>query len=568
MTIPTDNCVLVFGGTGLVGSQVVREVGRQLAPEKIVVASLAEAEVTSFLADVQREFPDIEFAGAWGNVFVRDAFSLSPRSALLASREAREAMYEDLFGDIHAAQERSGLARLIREHRPAVIVDCINTATGISYQDVENQSRKTHDILGRLHAAVEGGDADESKQLIGDLERSISTLLISQSTSQLIRHAQLLHTAMVDVGTRVYVKVGTTGTGGMGLNIPYTHSEDRPSAQLMAKNAMAFAHTGLLFLMARTPGGPLVKELKPAAMIGYRSVAFQAVKRRGEVQQRFESAEQRLDGRLRLHDDAGAYEALGTLEMAGVDTGENGFFARGEFETITYIDQMEFVTPEEIAEQVILEIKGSNTGFDVIAGIDSNVMQSSYRAGVLRHTALEKLQRLEEDTGSYSVALGQLGPPELSKLLYEAHLLKLTYGTLPAVLEADAADVAERLYRLVREDDTLRTTIVSIGLPILAPDGDTLIRGPRINIPESIYDEVDLPAGGVDAWARKGWIDLRPENVEAWQARFRRMRQAQHRLHTQGTASISRETYLPDTIQIGAVVAWFFNNEREGFRIK
>jgi hypothetical protein len=90
---------------------------------------------------------------------------------------------------------------------------------------------------------------------------------------QLIRHVQIIHRAMSDSGTRLYLKIGTTGTGGMGLNIPYTHSEDRPSFKLMSKTAVAFAHTGLMFLMARTPNGPLVKELKPGAMIGYRRVA-------------------------------------------------------------------------------------------------------------------------------------------------------------------------------------------------------------------------------------------------------------------------------------------------------
>ena len=53
---------------------------------------------------------------------------------------------------------------------------------------------------------------------------------------------------------QIYVKVGTTGTGGMGINIPYTHSEDKPSLTLLAKSAIGFAHTGLLFLLARTPG--------------------------------------------------------------------------------------------------------------------------------------------------------------------------------------------------------------------------------------------------------------------------------------------------------------------------
>ena len=276
---------------------------------------------------------------------------------------------------------------------------------------------------------------------------------------------------MQRAGTRLYLKIGTTGTGGMGLNIPYTHSEDRPSAKLMSKTAVAFAHTGLLFLMARTPNGPLVKELKPAALIGYRNVSYQTIKRRGQPQFRYETLAEPLDGQLVLRGDENRYHRLGKLQMAGVDTGENGFFARGEFEAITHLNQMSFVTPEEIAQQAVLEIRGSNTGYDIIAGIDSSVMTPSYRAGVLRQTALDKLARLEEETQSHSVAVGQLGPPELSKLLYEAHLLKLNYGTLDAVIETPASEIAETAYATILEDDLLRTTITSIGVPILTPDG-------------------------------------------------------------------------------------------------
>ena len=35
------------------------------------------------------------------------------------------------------------------------------------------------------------------------------------------------------------------------------------------------------------------------------------------------------------------------------------------------------------------------------------------------HQALEDLKRLEEQTKAHSVALGQLGPPQLSKLLWD-----------------------------------------------------------------------------------------------------------------------------------------------------
>jgi len=417
-----DECILVLGGTGLVGSQIVREVGRELAPKKIVIASLFQEEVETFLGEAAVEFPGIEFVGAWGNIFVRDSFCLAPRPRLLASKDNREMLYDDLFGDIDETYARSSLVQLVKEHKPDVMIDCINTATAISYQDTESISKKTHDRISEL----EHGSSDATQ----DLEDAVSTLILSQATSQLIRHIRLLHQAMCEVGTRLYVKIGTTGTGGMGLNIPYTHSEDKPSVQLMTKTAMAFAHSGLLFLMARTPDGPLVKELKPAAMIGYRRVNHRTVNRRGEIQYVFESKTEALEEALVLRDTREEYGLRGELKMAGVDTGENGFFARGEFETISYIDQMEFVTPEEIAEQVVLEMKGSNTGHDIIAGVDSNVMMPSYRAGVLRHTAMEQLTHIEAKSGGHSVALGQLGPPELSKLLYEAHLLKLTYVRL------------------------------------------------------------------------------------------------------------------------------------------
>lgn len=564
----SDRCFLVLGGAGLVGSQVVREVARQLEPERIVVASLYRGEVREFLHDARREFPHIEFVGAWGDVFVRDEFAMERRRRLVQSRPCREKLFDDLFGDVNGAYERSALVQLIQQHKPDVILDCINTATAISYQDVESLSKQTYDALQGLRQIVDHQDLEALAALGRNLEQHVTTLLISQSVPQLIRHVQLMHKAMSEVGTRLYLKIGTTGTGGMGLNIPYTHSEDKPSATLMSKTAVAFAHTGLMFLMARTPGGPLVKELKPAAMIGYRRVDFKTVRSRGIPMFRYDCQQQVLDGRLTLRGDENQYTRLGKLQMAGVDTGENGFFARGEFETITHLNQMEFITPEEIAEQVVLEIKGSNTGYDIIAGVDSSLLNPSYRAGVLRQTALDKLARIEEETNSHSVALGQLGPPELSKLLYEAHLLKLNYQTLVNVMETPASEISETVYNYLHEQDVLRTTITSIGVPILAPDGRTILRGPRLNIPESIYHEVEVTPDNLDVWARKGWVDLRPVNFLHWQDRFRRMRRSQHMLHTRGTSSITMKTYLTDTIEIGAVVAWIFNNEEQGYRIK
>jgi len=410
---------------------------------------------------------------------------------------------------------------------------------------------------------------EKAEQQASHLESSFESFALSLSVPQLIRHVLLLERAMREVNTRLYLKVGTTGTGGMGMNIPYTHSEDKPSATLLTKSAIAFAHTGLMFLMARTVGGPIVKEVKPGAMIGFADVAQRAIRERGQTVEVYEPQTSELEGELVLRRDPSDFGKKGNLELPVVDTGENGLFTRGEFEAITTVRQMEYMTPEEIALDCVLEIQGSNTGHDVIAAIDGAIMNSTYRAGVLRHQALEDLKSLEEETGTHSVALGQLGPPELSKLLWEAQLLKLNYFDLRRVLEADADEIARTCYGLVTQDAAIRETITSIGLPILSPSGKQLIRGPRIRIPEVPgADRVAVDSASVDAWARKGWVDLRPENFTVWQARFQAMLEGRRRTAGRGSAAMTREAYGFDHIRIGAIVGWIFNNEIEGYRIK
>jgi hypothetical protein len=264
------------------------------------------------------------------------------------------------------------------------------------------------------------------------------------------------------------------------------------------------------------------------------------------------------------------YESQVELMMAGVDTGENGFFTLGEFEAITSLGQMEFITPEEIAQNVVLEIKGSSTGKDVIAAIDGAVMDPSYRAGYLRSPVIEELKILEKKTNSHSVALGQLGPPELSKLLYEAHLLKIQFGTLQRVLELSPAELSEITFNYIQNSE-IRNLITSIGIPILCPDGKTIFRGPKINIPEyqgsyqiAVNNELR------DQWAQKGWVDLRVGNFEVWQKRFEQMIYSSSAFSREGSAAITLKSYLFNEIRIGEIVGWIFNNDLQikGYRIK
>ena len=227
-------------------------------------------------------------------------------------------------------------------------------------------------------------------------------LLVTDYVPQLIRHVQVLYQAMVKAGTSVYVKIGTSGTGGMGLNIPYTHSEEKPSRVLLSKSALAGAHTLLLFLMARTPEGPITKEIKPAAAIAWKRVGFGEILRGGRPVPLYDDEPRRpsrcVPGTRFQPQDPSRGRALGqNLESVFIDTGENGIFSLEEFSAITTSEQMEFVTPEEIADVVARELQGGNTGHDVINALDNAVMGPTYRAGLMRHWALEKLRNLEKE---------------------------------------------------------------------------------------------------------------------------------------------------------------------------
>ncbi|NBD36412.1 MAG: hypothetical protein GVY30_10515 [Chloroflexi bacterium] len=567
----TDNTFLILGGGGLVGLQIARRIANDLTPKRIVIASLHEDEVQEALNELHQMFGDkpIEFEGVYGNIFVRSDFTDKSRGELLGEPEHREALYTDLLGPPDAAYERSRLVEIVQTYQPDVIVDSINTATAISYQNVYTASRAAKRKLDALFETVQRRNAKAGQKLLEDTEQTFETLLISQAIPQLIRHVILLNQVLRDVGARLYLKIGTTGTGGMGLNIPYTHGEDKPSATLMSKTAIAFAHTGLMFLMARTVGGPIVKEIKPGAMIGYAEIAHRPVRERGKPVNVYSTRTDALGDTLMLRANEDEFEQMGPLTLPVVDTGENGIFTRGEFEAITSLRQMEFLTPEEIAREVLLEIIGSNTGHDVIAAIDGAVMPPTYRAGYLRQQALEELTQLEEETETHSIALGQLGPPQLSKLLWEAELLRLEFQTLNAVLEHAPEAIATKLYRRVKWDAKLRRTITSIGVPILAPEGDHLLRGPFIRIPEvDGAERTIITSGDIDRWAAKGWVDLRPSNFEQWQARFETMEKARQRVRGRGSAAIIREAYLFEDIRPGTIVGWIFNNEEAGYRIK
>ena len=557
-----NKTVLVLGGWGLVGSAVCRRLMKE-KPKRIIVTSLKKNEAVDAVNQLKKEYPNVGgkyFIPWWGNIFTRDEFKDLSREEILDDSKMRQKFMDDYLNDFtEDVLKESAIYILLEKYKPQIVIDCVNTATAIAYQDIFQSARTVRQNL------------ESGKNLRDSIERLLSTLYVPQ----LIRHVQLFYRSMQKNKTEIYVKIGTSGTGGMGLNIPYTHSEEKPSRVLLSKSAVAGAHTLLLFLMGRTPDAPITKEIKPTGAIAWKKIGFGEIKKRGKPIELFDCEIKNaieLKNKFVLNYST-ANKTNETLKSVFIDTGENGIFSRGEFEAISTPGQMEYVTPEEIANDVVYEILGGNTGHDIINALDNATLEPTYRAGFMFLSAYEKMKKLEKETSSDSIAFEMLGPPRLSKLLYEAHLLKLIYGSIKNVIKASSSEISKKIFEIISSNQDLRVKIISIGIPILLPDGKSILRAELVKIPPNRGEnEINLNSYLIDDWANAGWVDLRPKNFERWKKRFTQLFAHVNSQPKDDTSSryFHTQTYWDnfDNIDEGKIVGWIFSEEEHGKRMK
>lgn len=548
----TGRNVLILGGSGLVGMAVAREI-LALRPASLILCGLTRKEAEAAVTELKEEnaVPEgSQLHGEWGDVFLPEEMKDRGRTAVLEDSQSRARLLDDLYGNLSEdVLTRSALFALLQRHRPDILIDCINTATAFAYQNIFQSARQLRAAANRDEATVDV------------VESHIATLYMPQ----LIRHVQIALEAMRRARTQLYLKIGTAGTGGMGLNIPFTHSEERPSRMLLAKSGVAGAQTLLLYLMARTPDGPVVKEIKPTAAISWKRIAYGEVYRGGRPIPAVDATEPVSVGRA-FEEGAARFDWTGEpIRGVYLDSGENGLFSLPEFEALTALGLMEYITPEEIAQDAIREILGQPTGHDVVAALDASTSGPTYRAGVMRHVAIARMEAMEETAGVESVAYEMLGPPRLSKLLFEGAMLGRLFSGLRTVIALDPEETARRAEKLVLEDADLRVRMLAIGLPILLADGERMLRGPEVkSSPEPDQSPRD------PRLAENGWIDLRPANWTKWAERVRAI--VEDMDSAPGPEGGSRLDLDPgvkhDVIRPGFLAAWVFRVEDRGRRVK
>jgi hypothetical protein len=199
-----------------------------------------------------------------------------------------------------------------------------------------------------------------------------------------------------------------------------------------------------------------------------------------------------------------------------------------------------------------------------VAALDAATSGPTYRAGVLREAALERMESLEKEHGVRAVAYEMLGPPRLSKLLFEAEILSRLHGDLRTAAELDEDQTARDAEKLIATDADLRVRILSIGLPILSADGKSVRRGPDVKVGPEAGQAVDDPR-----LADNGWVDLRASNWRTWKTRAVALaKDLDLPLADRGSRVDVDPSPRRAVIRPGRLAAWVFRYEDKGERIK
>jgi hypothetical protein len=581
--------VLVLGGAGQCGIEICRQLCAR-GVEAIMVHDLelgrSEAAIEAIRAGIDTR---TELVASAGDVF--DPASLKTWEFVPADGTVPRVCRPAAPGATDGARRLEGLLaarlgaftpevvkesliwNLVDAYRPHVVVDTINTATVLGYRGdviqsgrtVASQAQRIFQTLREetsdpldvadLGRRIERLEGERARATTGDLVDVLQTSLHMAAfldTAAMIRFVQSLH-ALFQGGpeTRVaefqrYVKVHTTGLGGMGFNIRYTHGdtgEPGLSTKLLGKVCATGSFTQLLMTLAHTPGCD-VRVVVPAAVIGFAQPDDALIRGPDGVGLPLVDSKEMVpcDGTWSLgralEDSAGRVVDTGEkLEVPYLSSGENNPYAIEDITAITALGQMGCVTKEEVARAAVECIAGDSR-YDVLTAMDSALLLPTQTAAVERDRLLGRIGR--KDKSGYrlpSVSVGNLGPT-IAKHLYEVEIIRAGFETVERVVrEADATRMALRACSYLLEDRggaILRRQILSVGIPVFmskGPDRCGLLLGERLLFPgpgdaDALARPLHPEDERVQAWLAQGWIDLTGPRMQWWHDRFREVLEA------------------------------------------
>ncbi|MFH0819317.1 MAG: hypothetical protein V1898_04945 [Patescibacteria group bacterium] len=359
--------ILIFGASGLVGSSVLREL-LQRGYKKIALAYFEDKKLSvNRLRIIEKEY-SVCLKKYEKNVFVQKNLSNDSFQNIFSSINKTKSL-ERYIKNKKLSKESSVLFDIINDFKPTFIIDCINTATICSY--INNNGKNDKTSLGLF--------------LLLKYFQNLNNVFKRNFASKDFHEIQK------------YIKIGTTGIGGMGLNMPFTHGEDKPSMSLLKKVAFAGAQTNILLAMRRN-NYIKIKEIIPSTAIFSKELLISQNDRIMKYQKS-----------LKINNKNTHF---------GFDGGESGLYSVEEFSLLSNKAQMGFIEVMFLAKIIADELFKDKQ--DALLGLDKYCIKNHRNSYKLRKKMINDAKQIMALHNIQCVAHGNLGPYIIRRILFEA----------------------------------------------------------------------------------------------------------------------------------------------------
>lgn len=530
------NKILIVG-CGQIGRAILKRV-YEFNPEMVHIHNLTKEENEKIKLRSDLISGDIKYSFSSGNIFMPYSLKdLNNNDLVSKKNEIIAYFYQDLNENV---LKKSTIYTLVEKFKPDLIIDAVNTAT----------------VLGKAYNPCETQWLYKS-----DIKNCCENVLVNDFTTKIINFVSGLKLAMETFRVQKYIKVSTTGLGGMGFNMPYTHGDNPTynlSNALMGKISASGVLHQLLWNLQHTKGLD-ISVVVPGTFVGVDSVMKDDVDNDfGFVKKRLKIYPKTIEfGKEMMYNDC---EVGDVLKFEVVRAGENHVYSMPELATLTALGQMEAITKEEVADAVIKDIIGQ-TKSSIFEAMNKNMLKPTYlgRDMVKRILSNNKVNR---DNG---IATGNLGVTT-AKHLYELYLIKKIIPTLKSALsdDLDISTITEKVNMVLVKDQNLIDEIVSLGIAIIT-NNNQLYVGDYTLAPSKLERKI-LTEENVNKWAEIGWVDLRGKNIEYWITQIKDV--WKKRLDFKNIDNINylnnNLISLCDDYDIGEILAMIYNFQNKG----
>jgi hypothetical protein len=202
-----------------------------------------------------------------------------------------------------------------------------------------------------------------------------------------------LYEALANMKTGVhYIQVGTTGSGGLGFDIPFTHGENIEQRPIVHKAAFSGVTSQLLTMLSRSfsKNNVLVSEIKPG---------------------------------LAIFDEVIYERTISGSTLITLDGGESGHYTYNELALL--MKMMGFTTAQLVVEKIVGILKGDRSivytnSYDLTAAMNRAIISEGRVDLAKRKKILESLKKQQRKHNI--IATGNLGPRQTTAALVLAYM--------------------------------------------------------------------------------------------------------------------------------------------------